>query len=241
MDSIATVSHARFFVSEISFSTVSQDRMLAKLAARRRKQEQQELNERKKRQEEEIHMAQQMERERFEKEPPVTVAKEVPVVDEAGAPVLLSDGSVKMELIYESVSHGTEASPSEILAKQGIMHQLIADNPAVLESLQTLAAEHLGIAADELKQMNADEVHMLLVEKGVDVNILEYLKNLTNEEAAKYLAREMARAEAEAKMLRKVSAWHASCESINVIRSVLWSCVSHSVAVHVVPLFTCSC
>ena len=180
----------------------AQDRMLAKLAARRRKQEQQELNDRKKRQEEEIVHEQEVMRESHGEKMGKQVLK--PVTDAEGNAVMDETGAPLMHLVMEESFAGEVVDSSEILSKGTLMHQLIMDNPAVFESLQTLAAEHLGIAASELIAMDPMEVQMLLAEKGVDFNLLDYLKTLSNEEAAKHLAREMARAEAEAKMLRKL-------------------------------------
>jgi len=184
------------------------DKMMAKMAARRRKQEAQELEQRRKRQEEELTVAtaEVMRETMSEKmgQQPV----ERPVLDpETGAPVLTADGQVQMELVYETAWEASgEVPPPEVLekAKALVVHQLIGDNAPLLVSLQMLAAEHLGMSAAEFEKLDSEHVSMLLAEKGVDINLLDYLKTLSAEEAAKHLARQMAQAEAEAAMLKKL-------------------------------------
>jgi len=184
---------------------LAQERMLAKLEARRRKKEQEELDARKKRQESELVIMQQeaMMDESMHKE---AMAK--PVLDESGQPVLNADGTPKMEMVMEDATSFdrqklSEIPPAELLAKGVILHQLLGDNPALLRQLQDLVAEHVGMSLEDFLALSDKDAHLKLAEKGVDFNLLDHLKTLTSMEAAKHLAKEMGKAEAEANMLRK--------------------------------------
>ena len=74
----------------------------------------------------------------------------------------------------------------------------------MLRKLQDMAAEHLGLSTDELKRMSDEEMKEQLLKKGVDIDILHHIQQLTEAEAGRYLAQQKARNEAEAAMIRKM-------------------------------------
>ena len=74
----------------------------------------------------------------------------------------------------------------------------------MVQKLYELAAEHLGLSADDLKNMSEEEMKGQLLKKGVDVDILRHIQQLTEAEAGRYLARQKARNESEAAMIRKM-------------------------------------
>ena len=73
-----------------------------------------------------------------------------------------------------------------------------------LHALQELAAEHLGLSTDAMSGMSEEEVKEQLLKKGVDIDILHHIQQLTEAEAGRYLAQQKARNEAEAAMIRKM-------------------------------------
>ena len=74
----------------------------------------------------------------------------------------------------------------------------------MMQQLHELAAEHLGLSKDELKAMSEEDVKQQLLKSGIDVDILQHIQQLTEAEAGRYLAKQKARNEAEAAMIRKM-------------------------------------
>ena len=74
----------------------------------------------------------------------------------------------------------------------------------MLQKLQEMAAEHLGLSVDEMAGLSEEGVKEQLLKKGLDVDILHHMQQLTEAEAGRYLAQQKARNEAEAAMIRKM-------------------------------------
>jgi hypothetical protein len=74
----------------------------------------------------------------------------------------------------------------------------------ILEQMRELAAEYMGIDSQQLSEMSQEQLQQALAKAGVNVDILEELRKLTESEAGKYLAKEMARNEAESAMIAKL-------------------------------------
>ena len=81
---------------------------------------------------------------------------------------------------------------------------VIGDNALLMDMLAGLAAAHLSLLPDQLSAMTVDELQTALSRAGVDIDILEMLRNLTDSEAAKWLQAQRAKAEAEADLLRRL-------------------------------------
>ena len=85
-------------------------------------------------------------------------------------------------------------------------HTLLGDNEQLMDLLSGLAASHLGLTRDQLASMTVEEVQAALNKAGIDIDIMEMLRNLTDSEAAKWLAAQREKAAAEADMLRRLLA-----------------------------------
>ena len=81
---------------------------------------------------------------------------------------------------------------------------VIGDNPLLLDVLSAIAASHLSLSPEQLSGMTVAEVQAELSRAGVDVDILEMLRDLTDSRAARWLQAQRARAQAEADLLRKL-------------------------------------
>ena len=74
----------------------------------------------------------------------------------------------------------------------------------LVDQLQEMAAEHLGLSAEQVRGMSEADMKEQLASRGVDVDIWTEMQKLSEAEVGKYLAKQKAQSDAEAAMIRKM-------------------------------------